>query len=64
MQRWIVGAALLPIAILCAVAFCPINDLAMKLARRLGAGVVAFCDEIDRRFARSSHPQALAPNCE
>jgi peptidoglycan/LPS O-acetylase OafA/YrhL len=64
MQRWIVGAALLPIAILCAVAFCPINDLAMKLARRLGAGVVAFCDEIDRRFARSNHPQALAPNCE
>jgi hypothetical protein len=38
--------------------------LAMKLARRLGAGVVAFCDEIDRRFARGNHPQALAPNCE
>ena len=59
MQRWIVGVAILPIAILCAVAFCPINDLAVTLSRRFGASFVALCDEIGRRLARHSRPPAL-----
>jgi peptidoglycan/LPS O-acetylase OafA/YrhL len=36
-QRWIVGAATLPVAIFFAVLFCPINDFAVRLARRFGA---------------------------
>jgi peptidoglycan/LPS O-acetylase OafA/YrhL len=64
MQRWLLDVALLPIAILCAIAFCPINDFAMAASRRFGTGVVAFCDDIGRRLARQSQPRALAPNCE
>ena len=59
MQRWIVGAVTLPIAILIAVAFCPINDFAVTLSRRFGAGLVAGCDEMSRRLARRAHPQTL-----
>jgi peptidoglycan/LPS O-acetylase OafA/YrhL len=61
MQRWIVGVAMLPIAVLCALAFCPINDAAVALSRRFGAGFVALCDDIRRRLARQNHPQALIP---
>jgi len=64
MQRWIVGGAIIPIAFIFAIAFCPINDFAMTLSRRFGAGVVAVCNEIDRRLARRHQPQALAPSRE
>jgi class 3 adenylate cyclase len=63
LQRWIVGIAILPLAILCAVAFCPINDMAVTLSRRFGAGFVSLCEEIRRRLARQNHPQALIPKC-
>ena len=59
LQRWIVGIAILPLAILCAIAFCPINDMAVTLSRRFGAGFVSLCDEIRRRLVRQNHPQAL-----
>jgi len=59
-QRVIVGAALLPIAFLCAIAFCPINDLAVTLSRRFGARVVAWCDAIDRQ----RHAAALVSSRE
>jgi peptidoglycan/LPS O-acetylase OafA/YrhL len=36
-QRWIVGFATVPVAILVAVLFCPINDLAVWLSRRFGS---------------------------
>jgi peptidoglycan/LPS O-acetylase OafA/YrhL len=52
LQRWLVGVALLPIAVVCAIAFCPINDFAMTVSRRFGAAVVTFCDDVGRRLAR------------
>ena len=42
MQRWIFGAALLPIAIVAAIAFCPINDFAVTASRWFGTSVVAL----------------------
>jgi peptidoglycan/LPS O-acetylase OafA/YrhL len=58
MQRWIVGGVTIPIAILFAVMFCPINDAAVALSRRFGASFAALCEEIGRRRARRVHPQA------
>lgn len=63
-QRWIVDVATLPIAILCAVAFCPINDWAVILSRRFGARCTAFCDAINRRHMPRADPQVLAPSRE
>jgi hypothetical protein len=40
-----------PVAILCAVAFCPINDLAVKLSRKFGAGFVGLFDRANQRLA-------------
>jgi peptidoglycan/LPS O-acetylase OafA/YrhL len=37
MQRWLVGTATIPVAILFAVGFCPINDIAVTMSRRLGS---------------------------
>jgi peptidoglycan/LPS O-acetylase OafA/YrhL len=51
-QRWILGAALLPIAIVVAIAFCPINDFAVTASRWFGNSVVALGDDIGRRLAR------------
>lgn len=48
-QRWIVGAATVPVAIVCAVAFCPINDAAVKLSRKVGAVFVAMFGGLERR---------------
>ncbi len=56
--RWMVGAATIPVAIVCAVAFCPINDLAVKLSRNFGAAFVAMFGEIDRRLAHRARPAA------
>jgi peptidoglycan/LPS O-acetylase OafA/YrhL len=63
-QRWITDAAILPVAILCAVAFTPVNDLAVAWARRFGTGLVGFCAELERRLAHRPRPQALAPSRE
>jgi peptidoglycan/LPS O-acetylase OafA/YrhL len=49
--RWIVGAATAPVAILCAIAFCPVNDLAVKLSRKFGAGFVGLFDRAAQRLA-------------
>jgi peptidoglycan/LPS O-acetylase OafA/YrhL len=38
-QRWIVGLATLPVAIFFAVLFCPINDFAVRWARRFGVAL-------------------------
>jgi len=40
MQRWLVGSATIPVAILFAVVFCPINDIAVTMSRRLGSTCV------------------------
>ncbi len=49
--RWIVGAASVPVAILCAIAFCPVNDLAVKLSRKFGSVVIGLFDRADQRLA-------------
>jgi peptidoglycan/LPS O-acetylase OafA/YrhL len=56
-QRWLLDAALLPIAVLCAIAFCPINDFAVTAARQFGNGAVAFATDIGRRLTRRGEPQ-------
>ena len=61
-QRVILGIAFVPIALVCAIAFCPINDFAVAASRRFGAGAVAFCAALDRRrLARRVRPPAFAP---
>ena len=40
-QRWIVGAATIPVAFVCAMAFSPINDAAVTLSRKTGAWFTA-----------------------
>jgi hypothetical protein len=37
------------VAILCAIGFCPINDLAVKLLRRTGKALVTLFDDIARQ---------------
>jgi peptidoglycan/LPS O-acetylase OafA/YrhL len=49
--HWMVGAATVPVAILCAMAFCPVNDLAVKLSRKFGAGFVGLFDRAVQRLA-------------
>jgi len=63
-QRVIVGIALVPIALLCAIAFCPINDFAVVASRRFGAGAVAFGAALDRRLAPYIRLPAFAPSRE
>lgn len=58
-QRWIVGAATVPVAIVCAVAFCPINDLAVKLSRKTGKAFVALFDGLTD--SRGSRARGAAP---
>ena len=36
-QRWAIGAATIPVTFLCALAFAPVNDVAVTLSRRFGA---------------------------
>ncbi|HEY1310266.1 MAG TPA: hypothetical protein VGF02_04885, partial [Pseudolabrys sp.] len=54
--RWVVGAASIPVAILCAIAFCPVNDLAVKLSRKFGAGFVGLFDRAGPRPAQKARP--------
>jgi peptidoglycan/LPS O-acetylase OafA/YrhL len=58
--RWMVGAATVPVAILCAIAFCPVNDLAVRLSRKFGAGVGALLGRSDRRRARQTRNPKIA----
>ena len=62
-QRWLLDVALLPIAIICAIVFCPINDFAVTVSRRFGSSVVAFADDIGRRMRGARDPKVSAPNC-
>jgi peptidoglycan/LPS O-acetylase OafA/YrhL len=57
--RFIVGAATVPVAILCAIAFCPINDLAVTLSRRTGKAFVALFDGLT--YSRDSRARGAAP---
>jgi peptidoglycan/LPS O-acetylase OafA/YrhL len=57
MQRWLLDVALLPVALLCAIAFCPINDFAVIASRYFGSSAVAFATDIGRRLMRRSEPQ-------
>jgi len=52
--RFIVGAATVPVAVLCAIAFCPLNDLAVKLARRTGRALAALLDGSARQAPQAS----------
>jgi peptidoglycan/LPS O-acetylase OafA/YrhL len=54
--RWIVGAVTIPVAILAAIAFCPINDLAVKISRKCGVGLTALFDRIERQSAAKARP--------
>jgi len=56
-QRWILDFALIPIAFLCAIAFCPVNDFAVTASRRFGAAVVAFCSDLAARWGRRNEPR-------
>ena len=57
--RLIAGAATIPVAILCAIAFCPINDLAVKLSRRTGRAFLALLDALT--YSRGSTARGAAP---
>jgi peptidoglycan/LPS O-acetylase OafA/YrhL len=59
-QRWLLDFALIPVVLLLAIAFCPINDFAMAASRRFGASVIAFCDDLGARSARRSEPGRAA----
>ena len=37
MHRWLVGIATVPVALLFAILFCPVNDFAVTLSRRFGS---------------------------
>ncbi len=41
-ERWIAGALTIPVAVLCAVAFAPVNDAAVRISRAFGAHVVTL----------------------
>jgi hypothetical protein len=44
-QRWIVGIATIPVTILFAALFCPVNDSAVTLSRRLGSALLGHRDQ-------------------
>lgn len=50
-QRWIVGAATVPVAIFFAIAFCPINDATVILSRRFGSAFFRLYDGLSRYIA-------------
>jgi len=45
-QRWIVGIATVPVAILLATLFCPINDRAVTVSRWFGSVLLKPCDNM------------------
>ena len=56
-QRWVLDFALIPVAFLCAVAFCPVNDFAVTASRRFSTAVVAFCGDLAARWGRRNEPR-------
>src|SRR5262249_9472631 len=38
-QRWLISIATVPVAIVFAILFCPVNDLAVALSRRFGVAL-------------------------
>ena len=59
-QRWIVGAATVPVAIFFAIAFCPINDAAVALSRWFGLAFFTPYDRLSRCFAPKANEAATA----
>ena len=55
-QRWIVDFATIPVAFMLAIAFGPINDLAVTVSRKIGAASVAA---LPRRPSPGIHPAPL-----
>lgn len=41
-ERWIAGALTIPVGVLCAVAFAPVNDFAVSASRKFGASVAGL----------------------
>jgi peptidoglycan/LPS O-acetylase OafA/YrhL len=57
-QRWLLDFALIPVILLCAILFCPVNDFAMAVSRRFGASVVALCQDIGARRREATSRRA------
>jgi len=55
-QRWIIGAATVPVAILFAILFCPINDFAVTVSRRFGSALFGPANRPIRYFGPKSRP--------
>ena len=49
-QRWLVGAATIPVAVFFAVVFCPVNDIAVKMSRRLGGACTMLFDDLKQKL--------------
>ena len=58
-QRWIVGAATVPVAIFFAIVFCPVNDMAVTLSRRFGSAFLTLYNQLTWYFAPKTHPAPL-----
>jgi peptidoglycan/LPS O-acetylase OafA/YrhL len=59
-QRWLLDFALIPVAFLCAIASCPVNDFAVAASRRFGVTVVAFRDDLVARWGGAASPGGQA----
>jgi peptidoglycan/LPS O-acetylase OafA/YrhL len=55
-QRWIIGVATLPVAILFAILFCPINDFAVTVSRRFGSALFGSAGRPIRYLGPKSRP--------
>ena len=55
-QRWLVGIATVPVAVLCATLFCPVNDFAVTLSRRFGSELFGRGREVGRYIGPKSRP--------
>ena len=56
MQRWIIGAVTVPVAIFFAILFCPINDFAVILSRRFGSALFGSAGRPIRYLGPKSRP--------
>jgi len=56
MQRWIIGAVTVPVAIFFAILFCPINDFAVTLSRRFGSALFGSAGRPIRYLGPKSRP--------
>jgi peptidoglycan/LPS O-acetylase OafA/YrhL len=53
-QRWIADGATIPVAFICAAAFSPINEFAVKVSRKFGAAAVALMEQPRPRKANAA----------